>query len=125
MENKDRNKRLSDYARLISEAVSIRKEKGITTQNISDETGIARPNVTRLETMTNEVKLSTLLAYLDALDCTLEIVPRGKKPRKKLPKIEKYDSLNGMSAKQFIRLVMYTQKLAGTGGLEIVPDDED
>lgn len=125
MENKDRNKRLSDYARLISEAVSIRKEKGITTQNISDETGIARPNVTRLETMTNEVKLSTLLAYLDALDCTLEIVPRGKKPRKKLPKVEKYDSLNGMSAKQFIRLVMYAQKLAGTGGLEIVPDDED
>lgn len=125
MENKDKNKRMLDYAKLISDAVAIRKEKGVTAQNISDETGIARPNITRLEAMTSEAKVSTLLAYLDALDCTLEIVPRKKKAAPKFPKVEKEDNLDKMTAKQFIRLVMYAQKLAGMGGLEIVPNDKD
>lgn len=125
MENKDKNKRMLDYAKLISDAVAIRKEKGVTAQNISDETGIARPNITRLEAMTSEAKVSTLLAYLDALDCTLEIVPRKKKDAPKFPKVEKEDNLDKMTAKQFIRLVLYAQKLAGMGGLEIVPNDKD
>ena len=64
-----------------------------------------------MEKMTHGVKVSTLLAYLDSLDCTLEIVPRNKKSRMKMPEVEQMDSLNKMTAKQFIRLVIYAQGL--------------
>ena len=118
-------RRLLAYHRLISKAVSLRKESGKTMQKVADDAGIAQPNIARLEKMTHEVKVSTLLAYLDSFDCTLEIVPRNRKPRVKMPKVEQTDSLEKMTAKQFIRLVLYAQKLAYDGGIEIVPDDEE
>ena len=121
----DAKKRLLAYQKLISKAVSIRKESGKTMQNVADDAGIAQPNIARLEKMEHEVKVSTLLAYLDSLDCTLEIVPRNNKPCAKMPKIEQMDSLDKMTAKQFIRLVLYAQDLAASGGIEIVPNDEE
>ena len=121
----DAKKRLLAYQKLISKAVSIRKESGKTMQNVADDAGIAQPNIARLEKMEHEVKVSTLLAYLDSLDCTLEIVPRNNKQRAKMPKIEQMDSLDKMTAKQFIRLVLYAQDLAASGGIEIVPNDEE
>lgn len=119
----DQEKRMEEYRRIISEAVSLRKESGKTMQNIADEMGIKQPNLFRLESMAHEVKVGTLLAYLDALDCTLEIVPRNKK-KKKQPKFENFGDLENMSAKQFIRIMMYMYKLAGIEGIEIIPDDE-
>ena len=121
----DAKKRLLAYQKLISKAVSIRKESGKTMQNVADDAGIAQPNIARLEKMEHEVKVSTLLAYLDSLDCTLEIVPRNNKQRAKMPKIEQMDSLDKMTAKQFIRLVLYAQDLAVSGSIEIVPNDEE
>ncbi len=118
----NQEKRTSEYRRIISEAVSLRKESGKTMQNIADEMGIKQPNLFRLESMTHEVKVGTLLAYLDAIDCTLEIVPRSKK---KLPKIEKYGDLDGMSAKQLLRIMVYFFNNVGRGGLEFVPDDTE
>ena len=118
-------RRLSEYQRLITKAVTLRKESGKTMQDVADDAGIAQPNIARLEKMTHGVKVSTLLAYLDSLDCTLEIVPRNNKQRAKMPKIEQMDSLDKMTAKQFIRLVLYAQDLAVSGGIEIVPNDEE
>lgn len=118
-------RRLSEYQRLITKAVTLRKESGKTMQDVADDAGIAQPNIARLEKMTHGVKVNTLLAYLDSLDCTLEIVPRNKKPRMKMPEVEQMDSLNKMTAKQFIRLVIYAQGLVAGGGIEIVPDDEE
>ena len=118
-------RRLSEYQRLITKAVTLRKESGKTMQDVADDAGIAQPNIARLEKMTHGVKVSTLLAYLDSLDCTLEIVPRNKKSRMKMPEVEQMDSLNKMTAKQFIRLVIYAQDLAVSGGIEIVPNDEE
>ena len=66
----DAKKRLLAYQKLISKAVSIRKESGKTMQDVADDAGIAQPNIARLEKMEHEVKVSTLLAYLDSLDCT-------------------------------------------------------
>ena len=118
-------RRLMAYQELITRAVSLRKESGKTMQNVADDAGIAQPNIARLEKMTHEVKVSTLLAYLDSLDCTLEIVPRNKKRCVKIPEVEHMDSLDKMTAKQFIRFVLYAQGLAASGGIEIVPDDEE
>ena len=100
-------------------------ERYASGKDVADDAGIAQPNIARLEKMTHGVKVNTLLAYLDSLDCTLEIVPRNKKPRMKMPEVEQMDSLNKMTAKQFIRLVIYAQGLVAGGGIEIVPDDEE
>lgn len=118
-------KRITEYQKIMSEAVQQRKKLGKTMQEVADKTGIKQPNIVRLESMTHEVKVGTLLAYLDALDCTLEIVPRKEK---KLPNIETLDisDLEDMSAKQFVRIMLYMYKLNCNcnGGLDIISDDE-
>lgn len=124
--NENKNDNLKKYQELISEAARIRKDKGKTLQSIADSMGVAQPNIARLESMNHEAKVSTLLAYLDTLDCTLEIVPKKKaKTKNANTKAETFDSFDKMSAKQFIRVVMYAKELIDRGGLEIVPDDTE
>lgn len=123
--NENKNDNLKKYQELISEAARIRKDKGKTLQSIADSMGVAQPNIARLESMNHEVKVSTLLSYLDTLDCTLEIVPKKRTKTKKVnTKTETFDSFDKMSAKQFLRVVMYAKELIDRGGIEIVPNGD-
>lgn len=123
--NENKNDNLKKYQELISEAARIRKDQGKTLQSIADSMGVAQPNIARLESMNHEAKVSTLLAYLDTLDCTLEIVPKKRTKTKKVnTKTETFDSFDKMSAKQFIRVVMYAKELIDRGGIEIVPNGD-
>ena len=52
----------------------IRKEKGMTQQELSVRTGIPRANVARLETKEKNPTYKTILAVCQALDIDLELI---------------------------------------------------
>lgn len=58
---------------IISQYLSLRKAKALTQEDISIATGIARPNIARIESKKNipTIEVLTKLAY--ALDMELEI----------------------------------------------------
>ena len=53
--------------------IKLRKEKGITQQEIADRTGIKRTNVARIESGRNAPTIEVLVKLAAALDMELEI----------------------------------------------------
>lgn len=66
---------------VISEYIRLRKEKGLSQEDISRLTGIARPNISRTESGKYDPTLSVLMKLAYALDMELEIkfVEKGSK----------------------------------------------
>lgn len=62
--------------RIGQEIADLRKQRGMTQQNVSDKTAIKRPHVTRVELGKYNFGFDTLQAIADALDADIRIVPR-------------------------------------------------
>lgn len=55
---------------------TLRKEKGMTQQDIADVTGLLRNHISRIEAGRYSVGFDTLQAIAEALDADIRIVPR-------------------------------------------------
>lgn len=68
----------NDYQRqrIGTEIATLRKEKGMTQQQVSDATAILRPHIARVELGKYNFGFDTLQAIADALDADIRIVPR-------------------------------------------------
>ena len=58
---------------ILTSCIKLRKEKGITQQEIADRTGIKRTNVARIESGRNAPTIEVLVKLAAALDLELEI----------------------------------------------------
>lgn len=58
---------------LMEEFVRIRKEKKVTQQILSERTGIARPNIARMENGTYNPTVDMLVRIADGLDMRVDI----------------------------------------------------
>lgn len=62
--------------RIGNDIATLRKEKGMTQQQIADMAEIKRPHITRVELGKYNFGFDTLQAIADALDADIRIVPR-------------------------------------------------
>ena len=62
--------------RIGQEIADLRKQRGMTQQNVSDKTAIKRPHVTRVELGKYNFGFDTIQSIADALDADIRIVPR-------------------------------------------------
>lgn len=58
---------------ILTSYIKLRKEKGITQQEIADRTGMKRTNVARIESGKNAPTIEVLVELAAALDMELEI----------------------------------------------------
>lgn len=58
---------------ILTSYIKLRKEKGITQQEIADRTGMKRTNVARIESGKNAPTIEVLVKLAAALDMELEI----------------------------------------------------
>ena len=58
---------------ILTSYINLRKERGITQQEIADRTGIKRTNVARIERGRNAPTIEVLVKLAAALDMELEI----------------------------------------------------
>ncbi len=66
---------LSSAARLGAALRQARKELGWNQAELSDRSGVSRPQISAVESARADLKASTLLKLLKALDCDLAIHP--------------------------------------------------
>jgi transcriptional regulator with XRE-family HTH domain len=64
--------------RIGQDIAQLRKEKGMTQQNVADRADIMRPHIARVELGKYNFGFDTLQAIADALDADIRIVPRQK-----------------------------------------------
>jgi transcriptional regulator with XRE-family HTH domain len=62
--------------RIGQDIAQLRKEKGMTQQDMTDATGVQRNHISRIEQGRYSVGFDTLQAIADALDADIRIVPR-------------------------------------------------
>lgn len=68
------NERQSEIkAKLMKEFVQLRKSKKMTQQALADKTGIARPNIARMENGTYNPTVDMMVRMADGLGMTIEI----------------------------------------------------
>lgn len=58
---------------ILTSYINLRKERGITQQEIADRTGIKRTNIARIESGRNAPTIEVLVKLAAALDMELEI----------------------------------------------------
>ena len=65
---------------LLHEIVALRKDSGLTQQQLADRSGIPQPSIGRIETGRTNPKLSTLLQLVHALggELSIKIPPERK-----------------------------------------------
>ena len=62
--------------RIGQEIADLRRQRGMTQQQVSDATAILRPHITRVELGRYNFGFDTLQAIAEALDADIRIVPR-------------------------------------------------
>ena len=62
--------------RIGQDIAELRKQRGMTQQDVSDTTAILRPHIARVELGKYNFGFDTLQAIADALDADIRIVPR-------------------------------------------------
>lgn len=62
--------------RIGQDIAELRKQRGMTQQDVSDATAILRPHIARVELGKYNFGFDTLQAIADALDADIRIVPR-------------------------------------------------
>ena len=62
--------------RIGTEIATLRKQRGMTQQQVSDATAILRPHIARVELGKYNFGFDTLQTIADALDADIRIVPR-------------------------------------------------
>lgn len=56
----------------------LRKNAGLTQQQVAEKMNVARPRVAEMERRPESVSLARMIAYADAIDADIVIVPRDK-----------------------------------------------
>ena len=62
--------------RIGQDIAELRKQRGMTQQDVSDATAILRPHIARVELGKYNFGFDTLQAIAEALDADIRIVPR-------------------------------------------------
>ena len=62
--------------RIGQEIADLRRQRGMTQQQVSDTTAILRPHISRIEAGCYSVGFDTLQTIAEALDADISIVPR-------------------------------------------------
>ena len=83
MKNVDRyielEKQISDMEyELITEFIKLRKDAGLSQQDIANESNIIRTTIARIENGMNSPQMKTMLQMLEPLGYTLKIVKKEK-----------------------------------------------
>ena len=65
-----------DRQRIGKEIADLRKQRGMTQQDVADRADIMRPHIARVELGKYNFGFDTLQAIADALDADIRIVPR-------------------------------------------------
>lgn len=60
---------------LIKEFITIRKNKGVTQQELSEESRVIRQTINRIENCLTSPQIKTMIKILNPLGFTLKIVP--------------------------------------------------
>ena len=63
--------------RIGTDLAGLRKQRGMTQQQVSDITQIQRNHISRIEAGCYSVGFDTLQTIADALDADIRVVPRG------------------------------------------------
>lgn len=66
------NKTKAKMAELVRELIACRKEKGLTQQDIADATGIAAPNIARVESCKRVPTIQVLEKYSEAVGMRID-----------------------------------------------------
>ncbi|MDR0754196.1 MAG: helix-turn-helix domain-containing protein [Prevotellaceae bacterium] len=59
-----------DVCKMIADA---RKRRKLSTYKLAEMTGVARPNISRIENAYDSIGIDLILVLLNALDCKIEI----------------------------------------------------
>lgn len=81
--NNDNVQRLIMYKTLLEQAVGKRKEN-ISAKDLAEKLKIEPTSIYRLERGVNDMKLSTFIAYLDAFNYEIEIIPKSEPSAKEI-----------------------------------------
>lgn len=71
-------KRISMYKDMLDKAVEKRKQN-VSAKELAEKLGVEQTSIYRLERGVNDMKLSTFLAYLDAFDYQIDLLPKVNK----------------------------------------------
>ena len=71
---------------IIQEAINVRKENGLSQQELSEKTGIKQSAIARIEKYKNSPMVSTLIKMLLPMGYTLKVVPIKKQKAKIIDK---------------------------------------
>lgn len=70
-------KQLSDNRALLGQQLTdIRKERGLTQQQVADASGMQRPHIARIEAGKYNVGIDILAKVAAALGCSIEVTPK-------------------------------------------------
>ena len=114
-------KRILMYKNMLDKAVEKRKEN-VSAKELAEKLGIEKTSIYRLERGVNDMKLSTFLAYLDAFDYQIELLPKANKSKGKncteqtdisssTVEIEHTLNTSEMDRRQRLRMLQYLLRL--------------
>ena len=125
-ENNEAPKRLEAYQALVKKAVEKRSEN-ISASDLANKLNVKVTGIYRMERGNQDMRLSTMIAYLQSFGYrleivpdTLEVVPNRKKMKKEKTEIEGLETLKLSSRRQRLRLLKYLISLE-----EASLDDEE
>ena len=61
---------------LITEMIRVRKEKGLSKQEIANRTGLIRETIARIENRYVSPQLDTVIKILNSMNCEIKIVEK-------------------------------------------------
>lgn len=61
---------------LITEMIRVRKEKGLSQQEIANRTGLIRETIARIENRYVSPQLDTVIKILNSMNCEIKIVEK-------------------------------------------------
>jgi len=64
---------------LITEMIRVRKEKGLSQQEIANRTGLIRETIARIENRYVSPQLDTVIKILNSMNCEIKIVEKENK----------------------------------------------
>ena len=64
-------------AKIVLQFVTLRKEKGLSQEEVAERIGVIRPQITRFENMKNSPTITFLVKYAKALDTEVDVLLKG------------------------------------------------
>ena len=64
-------------AKIVLQFVTLRKNKGLSQEEVAERIGVIRPQITRFENMKNSPTITFLVKYAKALDTEIDVILKG------------------------------------------------